>query len=36
LRAAGFDIVQSPAHEFYICRRRDFAHAYPRAVYPRT
>lgn len=36
LRAAGFDIVQSPAHEFYICRRRDFTHAYPRAVYPRT
>ena len=36
LRAAGFDIVQNPAHEFYLCRRRDFTHPYPRAVYPRT
>jgi tRNA (mo5U34)-methyltransferase len=36
LRAAGFDIVQHPAREFYICRRRDFTHQYPRAVYPRT
>lgn len=38
LRAAGFDIVSSPAEEFYLCRRRERVHAhdFPRAVYPRT
>ena len=38
LRAAGFDILSSPAEEFYICRRRERVHPhdFPRAVYPRT
>lgn len=36
LRSAGFDILSSPAEEFYLCRRREHAHAFPRAVYPRT
>ncbi|HEU4559337.1 MAG TPA: TIGR04290 family methyltransferase [Longimicrobium sp.] len=36
LRSAGFDIVQSPAHEFYVCRRREHRYRFPRAVYPRT
>ena len=30
-----FDIVQNPAHEFYVCRRREFTHPSPGAVYPR-
>jgi tRNA (mo5U34)-methyltransferase len=36
LRASGFDILSSPAPEFYLCRRREMDPSRPRAVYPRT
>lgn len=36
LRASGFDILSSPAPEFYLCRRRELDPSRPRAVYPRT
>jgi tRNA (mo5U34)-methyltransferase len=34
LRSAGFDLLQNPAHEFYICQRREHRYAFPRAVHP--
>jgi tRNA (mo5U34)-methyltransferase len=35
LRSAGFDILDHPEEEVYVCRRRAIADPWPRAVYPR-
>ena len=35
LRSAGFEILDHPEEEVYVCRRRAIADPWPRAVYPR-
>jgi tRNA (mo5U34)-methyltransferase len=35
LRSAGFEILDHPEEEVYVCRRREIADPWPRAVYPR-
>ncbi len=34
LRSAGFDVVEHPEEEVYLCRRREHDRRAPRAVYP--
>jgi tRNA (mo5U34)-methyltransferase len=34
LRSAGFEILNHPEAEVYVCRRREIADRWPRAVYP--
>ncbi len=34
LRSSGFDIIEHPEQEVYVCRRREMGDAFPRPVYP--
>ena len=34
LRSAGFEIVEHPEQEVYLCRRAEITDSEPRAVYP--